>query len=86
MRARRCSSRHAVLQAIGTPGVKAQHPIADRVQADAADAGRIAARAGVLNLGERQQPPGKRCIIGLFGRHAKLRANESLRERRPGRA
>ena len=61
--------------------------IADHLQADAAVAGRIAARDGVINLGERQQPPGKGCILGLFGRHAKLWASEvSAKADRGGRS
>jgi hypothetical protein len=30
----------------------------------------------VINLGERQQPAGEGCILGLLGRYAKLRASE----------
>jgi hypothetical protein len=52
--------------------VKPQHPIADRLEAEAADAAGIAARATVTNLGNRQEPASE----GGICRQAKLRASE----------
>ena len=46
----------------------------DRLQADATDARRIAARAAVKNLGKRQQTTGKGGILALLGESTKLKS------------
>src|SRR5271165_5337986 len=64
----------AILEALRTLGIEAQHPITDRLQADATDARRIAARAAVKNLGKRQQTTGKGGILALLGESTKLKS------------
>src|SRR5271165_2844505 len=64
----------AILEALRTLGIEAQHPITDRLQADATDARRIAARAAVKNLGKRQQTTGKGGILSLLGESTKLKS------------
>src|SRR5208337_475587 len=64
----------AILEALRTLGIEAQHPITDRLQADATDARRIAARAAVKNLGKRQQTTGKGGILALLGEGTKLKS------------
>src|SRR5208282_6706097 len=64
----------AILEALRTLGIEAQRPITDRLQADATDARRIAARAAVKNLGKRQQTTGKGGILALLGEGTKLKS------------
>ena len=53
----RTSRRLAIDETLRPPGIEPQHPVADRLQTDTADARRLPARAGVLNLGKRQKAP-----------------------------
>ena len=64
----------AILEALRTLGIEAQHPITDRLQADATNARRIAARTAVKNLGKRQQTTGKGGILALLGEGTKLKS------------
>ena len=57
--------RLAVEQARRTFGVEAQNPIADDLQCDPANLGRIPALASVVNNRQRQKSPG---LIGILGR------------------
>ena len=44
-------------QPVRPTGVEAQHPIVNRLQANAPNPSRLTARAPVINLGHSQKPP-----------------------------
>ena len=69
---RRVARRFAVDQASCTLGIESQHPVAHRLQSDAADLGRLVARAAVVNRRQRQQPPRLSRILGPPRQHAQL--------------
>jgi len=70
---RRLAGRLAVDQPRRALGIERQHPVAHRRQSDAADLGRLAARAAVVDRRQRQQPP------GLGGVRRPLRQRAQLR-------
>ena len=70
---RRLAGRLAVDQPRRARGIERQHPVAHRRQSYAADLGRLAARAAVVDRRQRQQPP------GLGGVRRPLRQRAQLR-------
>ena len=47
----------AIDETVRPPGIEPQHPVADCLQTDTANARRLPARAAVVNLGKRQKAP-----------------------------
>ena len=62
----RPSRRLAIDETLRPPGIEPQHPVADRLQTDTANARRLPTRAAVVNLGKRQQAPALIRIPRLF--------------------
>ncbi len=54
--------RLAVKQALGPVGVEAEHPVPNRLQADAADLRRRAPRTTIIDYRQRQQSPNLVCV------------------------
>jgi len=52
--------RLAIEQPIGTTGVEPQYPVSHDLQRHSADPGRLAPAAAIVDLRQRQQPPGLR--------------------------
>ena len=50
-------------QSLQTPAVEPQSPVPDTLQRHPADQGRLAARAALVNLCQRQQPPGLAAVL-----------------------
>ena len=72
------AGRLAVDQTRRTLGVERQHPVAHRLQADAADLGRLAARAAVVDRRQRQQSTGLRRIPRPFRQRPQLHRRDVL--------
>jgi hypothetical protein len=59
--------RLAIDQAFGSMGVEAHHPVPHRLQPDPADPRRLAPRAAVVDLGQRQQASTLPGVAGGLG-------------------
>jgi hypothetical protein len=59
--------RLAVARAVRSAGIESHVPIPHRLQADTADLRRPVARAALIDLGQRQQPPALSGVAASLG-------------------
>ena len=73
----RPSRRLAIDETVRPPGIEPQRPVADCLQTDTTNARRLPTRAGVVNLGKRQEAPA--LIRVLFANPRNANASKSSR-------